>query len=96
MLQQNEIKLISEYFKDKPVLKAYLFGSYSRNQSTSDSDIDILIELDYSQQIGLKYIKMQNDLQEILKNKVDLISDNAVSKYIRPYIDHNKKLIYAR
>jgi predicted nucleotidyltransferase len=96
MLQQNEIKLISEYFKDKPVLKAYLFGSHVRNQSKVDSDIDILVELDYSQQIGLKYVKMQNDLQEILKNKVDLISDKAVSKYIRPYIERDKQLIYAK
>jgi predicted nucleotidyltransferase len=96
MLRQNEIRLISEYFKDKPVLKAYLFGSQVRNQSKVDSDIDILVELDYSQQIGLKYIKMQNDLQEILKNKVDLISDKAVSKYIRPYIERDKQLIYAK
>lgn len=96
MLQQNEINLISEYFKDKPVLKAYLFGSYSRSQTTPESDVDILVELDYSQPIGLKFVKMQNDLQKILKNKVDLLSDNAVSKYIRPYIERDKKLIYAR
>ncbi len=96
MLQQREINLISNYFRDKPVLKAYLFGSHVRNQSKGDSDIDILVELDYSQQIGLLYIKMQNDLQRILKSKVDLLSNNAVSKYIRPIIDREKQLIYAR
>ncbi len=96
MLQQREINLISNYFRDKPVLKAYLFGSHVRNQSKGDSDIDILVELDYSQQIGLLYIKMQNDLQMILKSKVDLLSNNAVSKYIRPIIDREKQLIYAR
>jgi len=96
MLQQHEIDLISEYFKDKPVLKAYLFGSHVRNQSDIDSDIDILVELDYNEQIGLKYIKMQNDLQMILKSKVDLLSNNAVSKYIRPIIDREKQLIYAK
>ncbi len=96
MLKQHEIDLISEYFKDKPVLKAYLFGSHVRNQSDIDSDIDILVELDYNEQIGLKYIKMQNDLQMILKSKVDLLSNNAVSKYIRPIIDREKQLIYAK
>ena len=96
MLRQDEINLISDYFKDKPVLKAYLFGSHVRNQSNIDSDIDILVELDYSQQIGLKYIKMQNELQEILKSKVDLLSNNAISKYIRPIIDREKQLIYAK
>jgi len=77
-------------------LKAYLFGSHVRNQSDIDSDIDILVELDYNEQIGLKYIKMQNDLQMILKSKVDLLSNNAVSKYIRPIIDREKQLIYAK
>jgi len=96
MLRQHEINLISDYFKDKPVLKAYLFGSHVRNQSDIDSDIDILVELDYNQQIGLKYIKMQNDLQQILKSNVDLLSNNAVSKYIRPIIDREKQLIYAK
>jgi len=96
MLQQREINLISDYFKDKPVLKAYLFGSHVRDQSNIESDIDILVELDYSQPIGLKYIKMQNDLQEILKSKVDLLSNNAVSKYIRPFIEREKRLIYAK
>lgn len=96
MLQQREINLIADYFKDKPVLKAYLFGSHVRNQSNIESDIDILVELDYNKQIGLKYIKMKNELEEILKKKVDLLSTNAVSKYIRPIIDREKKLIYAK
>ncbi|BFN36525.1 nucleotidyltransferase family protein [Fidelibacter multiformis] len=96
MLSKNEIKNISEYFKDKPVLKAYLFGSHVRNESKLDSDIDILVELDYSQQIGLKYIKMQLDLEKLLNHKVDLLSENAISKYIRPMIDREKKLIYEK
>ncbi len=96
MLQKRKINLIADYFKDKPVLKAYLFGSHVHNEANIDSDIDILVELDYSQQIGLKYIKMQNELQDILKSKVDLLSANAVSKYIRPIIDHEKYLIYEK
>ncbi|MBU4445178.1 nucleotidyltransferase domain-containing protein [bacterium] len=96
MLQKREINLIADYFRDKPVQKAYLFGSHVRNEADVDSDIDILVELDYSQQIGLKYIKMQNELQDILKSNVDLLSANAVSKYIRPIIDREKYLIYEK
>lgn len=96
MLNENQINSISNYFKDKPVLRAYLFGSHVREESKPESDIDILVELDYNQQIGLKYIKMQNDLQNILKSRVDLISVNAISKYIRPIIDNEKQLIYEK
>ncbi|NVM04803.1 MAG: nucleotidyltransferase domain-containing protein [Candidatus Helarchaeota archaeon] len=97
-MRLNQIKLqkIKNYFKDKPVKKAYLFGSYSRNSADEDSDLDIIVELDYSQHIGLKFVKMQLDLQEILQTKVDLLSEKAISKYIRPYIDNEKELIYEK
>ncbi len=95
-LNQSNLQKIKNYFKDKPVKKAYLFGSYSRNSADEDSDLDIIVELDYSQHIGLKFVKMQLDLQEILQTKVDLLSEKAISKYIRPYIDNEKELIYEK
>ena len=57
-LAPQKIKLINEYFSTQPVLKAYLFGSYVRGVADAKSDIDILVELDYSQKIGLNFIKM--------------------------------------
>ena len=95
-LEQSKLQNIKNYFRDKPVKKAYLFGSYSRNSADKISDVDILLELDYSQPIGLKFVKMQLDLQEILQTKVDLLSENAISKYVRPYIDNEKELIYEK
>ena len=74
MPSKKQINIISNYFKDKPVNKAYLFGSQFRNESNPESDIDILVE-DYSEQIGLKYIRMRNELQKLLNIKVDLVSD---------------------
>jgi predicted nucleotidyltransferase len=87
---------LSDYFRKKPVLKAYIFGSVIRNEDDEKSDIDILVELDYSQSIGLEFVEMKLDLEEILNRKVDLLSSNAISKYIRPFIDKDKVLIYER
>ncbi len=95
-LDSTYISKISAYFKDKPVLKAYLFGSFARGDANEKSDIDILVELDYSRPIGLEYIQMQLDLQDLLNRKVDLISEQAISKYIKPYIEQDKVMIYAR
>lgn len=85
-----------EYFKDKPVLKAYLFGSEARSEADNESDIDILVELDYSKPIGLEFIKMQLDLGEILNSKVDLITEKSISKYIKSSVEKDKMLIYER
>ena len=95
-LAKSKIDKIKEYFKAKPVLKAYLFGSYVRGEANSESDIDLEVELDYSQKIGLQFIQMKLDLENILQAKVDLVSSNAVSKYIKANTDTEKQLIYAR
>jgi uncharacterized protein len=77
-------------------LKAYLFGSYVRGAADDESDIDILVDLDYSQQIGLQFMQMRLDLKKILNNKVDLVTSNGISKYIKPLVDVEKRLIYAK
>ena len=88
------IKTIQDNFKTQPVLKAWVFGSYARGEETEDSDVDILVDLDYSQPIGLEFVQMQLDLQSLLRKSIDLVSSRGVSKYIKPYIDTDKKLLY--
>lgn len=95
-LNKENIFQINSYFKTKPVLKAYLFGSQLTEKATTDSDIDILVELDYSKKIGLEFFQMQIELEELLNKKVDLVSSEGISKYIKPSVDLQKKLIYAR
>lgn len=95
-LDNTKLEEIKKYFRTRPVLRAYLFGSYARGQADNQSDIDILVDLDYTQKIGLGFVQMQIDLEEILKTKVDLVSSNSLSKYIKPLVDNEKELIYAR
>ena len=53
MNTQDMIQKIAEYFKTQPVLKAWLFGSYSRGEERPDSDVDILFVPDMSQKFSL-------------------------------------------
>ncbi len=96
MMDRNIKKQIKVFFRSKPVLRAYLFGSEARNESEINSDIDILVELDYSKPIGLEFVKMQLELEELLNKKVDLLSSKGVSKYIQPFINQDKILIYEK
>ena len=95
-LDSTKIESIKNYFKTRPVLKAYLFGSYVRGMADNKSDIDILVDLDYSQKIGLQFIQMKLDLEKLLNNEVDLVSSNGMSKYIKPLVDLEKRLIYEK
>jgi uncharacterized protein len=88
-------KIPADFFKNKPIKKAFLFGSYARNEAQKGSDIDILIELDTTKTVGLiEYIKIKDSLEEILKLKVDLVSSDGVSPHILPFINQDKILIY--
>ena len=89
-------KTIAEYFKTQPVLKAWLFGSYSRGEQTKDSDVDILVLLDKSRPIGLKFSGMWSDLEELLGRKVDLVSDGTLLPFAQQSADKDKILIYER
>jgi hypothetical protein len=95
-LNERQIETINDYFRARPVLKAYLFGSYVRGDADNQSDIDILVDLDYSQKIGLQFVQMKIDLGKLLNANIDLVSSQGLSEYIRPLVDSEKQLIYAR
>lgn len=96
ILDSAKIDTIKTYFKSRPVLKAYLFGSYVHGKADYNSDIDILVDLDYRQKIGLQFVQMKIDLEKLLNKKVDLVSSNGMSKYIKPLVDEEKHLIYEK
>ncbi len=94
-LTPHETSLLRNYFADKPVKRAYLFGSYARNNEIKGtSDIDILLELDYSKPIGMKFFAFQRELEKLLQNKVDVVTIDGLSQYVLPYIEKDKILIY--
>jgi hypothetical protein len=95
-LSEQERKIITTFFADKPVKRAFLFGSYARGDANTSSDIDLLIEWDYNQPIGWKWISYWKDLQTRLQKKVDLVSDRWLDPQISSFIHHDKELIYER
>ncbi len=96
MSTQAMTQIIAEYFKTQPVLKAWLFGSYSRGEERPDSDVDILVALDYSQPIGLRFFGMFEDLKELLGRNVDLVSERTLAPFAHESVNHDKKLVYER
>jgi len=96
MSTQMMTEKIAEYFKTQPVLKAWLFGSFARGEKRADSDIDILVILDHSKPIGLKFFGMYEDLKELLGRNVDLVVDRSLASFARKSVDNDKILIYER
>jgi len=96
MSTQAMTQTIAEYFKTQPVLKAWLFGSFSRGEETPLSDVDILVNLDHSQPVGLKFFVMWNDLERLLDRRVDLVEDGELHPFAEESANRDKYLIYER
>jgi predicted nucleotidyltransferase len=89
--------------KALPLLKPYIsrmavFGSIVRGEATHESDIDLLITLKPSDQrpkLGLfKFIEIEQHLSKELGRDVDLVTEDSLSPYIRPYVEKDKVIIY--
>lgn len=95
-LDEQTLQMLRAFFAEKPVRKAYVFGSYARGEADDASDLDLLLELDHSRPIGWDFYGWWDDLELLLRRKVDLVTDKGLSKHVKPFVDRDKMLIYAR
>jgi hypothetical protein len=76
-LSRHKKRLIEKY----GLSELAIFGSYARNQQLVESDIDILV--DFDKPIGLEFIDLADELENILQMKVDLVSKKGIKeKYL--------------
>ncbi len=62
--------------------KVRIFGSLARGDGGMDSDVDFLIELEPEKSL-LDIVAIKQDLEDLLQMKVDVVTESAVSPYIR-------------
>lgn len=84
----SEVKKILRNHKDEfkktwGIKELGIFGSYIRGEDKDDSDLDILVEFESDITIGLlKFISLENYLQNLLNTKVDLVMKSALKPRI--------------
>jgi len=67
------------------VVKCGLFGSYTRDQISADSDVDLLVQ--FEKAVGFfRFIELENYLSDKLEAKVDLVTEDALKPLIKPYV----------
>ena len=64
-----------------------LFGSVARGEATETSDLDLLIEMEPGRTL-LDIIAIKQDLEELLGCKVDVVTEAAISPYLRDKVLH--------
>ncbi len=94
ILSPDIIAILKQKAKQFNMKFLAIFGSYARNEQTSDSDLDLVAQFHESPSlIGL--IHMENDISSALNLKVDLVTKNSLNKYIRNAILSEMQVIYS-
>jgi predicted nucleotidyltransferase len=79
------------------VKRIALFGSTVRGEDGPGSDIDILVDLKKPEDrptIGLKWFALEDELSHLLGREVELVSRDALSPYIRPYVEEDMVVLF--
>jgi hypothetical protein len=86
---------IAEFCQKNHIKKFAFFGSILRDDFRSDSDIDILIDLDYNYKTGLmKMARMERELSETIGRQVDLRTPEDLSDYFRDKVLSEAEVLY--
>jgi len=96
-MQTSLLHRLQSGLADTPIQRAWLFGSQARNEETSASDIDILVQFVPNAKISLfDYGGIVYQLEELTGQKVDLVQENMLKPFVRKNIEQEKVLIYER
>ena len=78
--------------RQNDVSRASLFGSVVRGELTEDSDIDILVEFKGKKSL-LDLVGLKQELEEILKRKVDVLTYNSLHPSLKDIILREQEVI---
>ena len=88
-----DVERLIELCRQSDVVQIALFGSMARGEANQQSDIDLLVK--FSKPISLlRFTALERQLSEVLGRKVDLLTEAAISPYLRDKIEQDLQVIY--
>ena len=86
----NEIiKILNEHReelrKKYKIKEIKIFGSYAKGKQKASSDIDIIVNFEELPTF-IELMRIQETLESLLGIKVDLLTEESISPFIKPYI----------
>ena len=91
-LMRKILKKLKEINKNKySILKLGLFGSFSKNSDNINSDIDILVKMEFKKGMYQNFCNLHKRLEEIFQKKVDLVDESMFEyKFKNPKVQKYK------
>ena len=88
---------LAEICKKNDVVFLAVFGSFVRGEQNKKSDVDIAMEFDQSRpKTLLDLIRLENELSEVFKRKVDLGVFSSLNSYVLEDVKREMRVIYEK
>ena len=85
---------IAAFCRRHHIRRLALFGSVLRDDFTPESDVDVLVEFEPGHTPGLAFITIQDELSQLLGQKVDLNTPGCLSPYFRQEVLDEAEVLY--
>lgn len=85
---------IAEFCRKHHIRRLALFGSVLRDDFGPESDVDVLVEFASGQRLGFAFFGIQEELSELLGRRVDLLTEEDLSRYFRDEVVQNAEVIF--
>ena len=88
-----KVNALHRFCKRSGVVFLGVFGSAARGTPGPDSDVDVLVRLAHPKSL-LELVAMEEELSKIFNKKVDLLTEAAISPYLRESIGRETVVLY--
>ncbi|MGI6395077.1 MAG: type VII toxin-antitoxin system MntA family adenylyltransferase antitoxin [bacterium] len=85
--------VLKKFCKENGIAFIALFGSFARGEETSESDIDFIVRFKSTKSL-FQIIEIRNKLSKILGRKVDLVTENSLSPYLKEKVMSEMEEVY--
>lgn len=92
-IRKNTKSNIEQICKEAGITYLALFGSQARGDQKKNSDVDLLVEFSVTPSL-ISFIRTKQKFEDVFNRKVDLVTKNALSKHLKPYVTQDLQMIY--
>ena len=86
---------IADFCRRNHIRRLAIFGSALTDRFRPDSDIDVLVEFEPGHSVGFAFVRIEDELSDLLGRKVDLNTSGSLCDHIRPEVQAQAEVIYS-
>ena len=86
---------LADLCESNDIQRLRVFGSYARGEESMNSDIDLIADFTRRKSL-LDLVRIEREFSHRLGRRVDLVTENSLSPYLRDRILAEARLVYER